>query len=263
MKKIFDSDYIKNEFRNIAEALKDNVHLFLLGGGAMSYYDLKTATKDADVVLRHDGRLKPFLISLQKIGYRKLEDENMRRIVYEKEDGFVIDIFKGKISNGMALSEGMCSRSEKMFTRGNLTVSVLSPEDIFILKSITSRKRDRDDMHALFRHGLDFEVIKNEIIYQSKKLDDKAWIAFFLTGIDELKERYGIEIPYYDDFYDLACDEVLKYRILELVRSKNPSIEELIENIDDDEENIRKAVEELVSTGEIEKEGYRLTYSSA
>ncbi len=261
MKKMFDRDYIDSEFEKIAKALKDNIHLYLLGGGAMSYYDLKTATKDADVVLRYKGELRSFLNSLEKCGYKNVEQNihASQRTVYENEDGFTIDLFIRRISNGMILTDDMCSRAEDIFNLKNLTVSALSPEDIFILKSITSRKRDKDDMYVLFTHGLDFDIIKQEIEYQSKKLDDKAWLAFFLTGLNELKERYGMEIPYYDVFYDMACDEVLEYRTLSLLDNKEFTIEELLESIDDDEENIRRSIEALFSKGKIEKKGEKLT----
>lgn len=245
---MFDRDYIEGEFKKIDKALTDSIKVYILGGGAMSYYNLKTATKDADIVLRHEGELESTIDSIKNSGYQEAEIKGTHqtpRKVFENKDGFRIDIFIDRICKGLKLSKGIRSRSEEFLTLKNLTLFALSPEDIFILKSVTNRERDRDDMYALFSHGLDFETIKDEIFYQTDELDDKAWLAFFFIGLIELKDMYSLEIPYYQTFYDMACDEVLKYRILEMIGDEPIPKKELMKDINDEEENIRKALEDL------------------
>ncbi len=61
------------------------------------------------------------------------------------------------------LNEGTCFNS--VFDGQALGSYVIS-EDIFVFKSVTSRERDREDMYLLFLQGLNFEVIRNEIIRQ-------------------------------------------------------------------------------------------------
>lgn len=62
----------------------------------------------------------------------------------------------------------MQKRSKPFKKFSNIKTYLISPEDIFILKSVTSRPRDREDMFTLFSHGLDINIIKNEIQKTSK-----------------------------------------------------------------------------------------------
>ena len=49
--KMFDSNYIEKELKKINKNLSKQISIYILGGGAMSFFDLKTATKDIDVIL--------------------------------------------------------------------------------------------------------------------------------------------------------------------------------------------------------------------
>jgi hypothetical protein len=41
---------------------------------------------------------------------------------------------------------------------------MISPEDIFVFKSITTRKRDKEDMYTLFSKILDFDNNKKGVL---------------------------------------------------------------------------------------------------
>lgn len=45
------------------------------------------------------------------------------------------------------------------------------PEDIFVFKSVTSRDRDREDMYTLFTRGLDFDIIRDEILCKTSRTE--------------------------------------------------------------------------------------------
>ena len=74
-------------------------------------------------------------------------------------------------------------------------VNLVSPEDIFIFKSVTSRSRAREDMFTLFTHGLNIDIIKKEIIQQAKIDENKARLSFFFVGLHELVGEYNIVFP--------------------------------------------------------------------
>ena len=127
--------------------------------------------------------------------------------VLENPDGLRWDIFVNVICNGLILSEGMIKRAKKWLNYDKVEVYAISPEDTFVFKSVTSRERDRDDMNTLFIHGLDFDNIKAEMIWQAKNSTDRAWLAFFYIGLEKLKDKYDLKIPYLNEFYKIACRE--------------------------------------------------------
>ncbi len=255
MRKDFDREYIENELRKIS-GITLPVDFYMLGGGAMSIKGLKAATKDVDGVVKDPEQFKRLKNILLDSGYLKVKAkgayEKMRtRLVLQNDDRFRFDLFLRKIANGLLLSSGMMSRAELIFSSGNLNVYVMSAEDIFILKSITSRVRDREDMKELYTHGLDFDVIKEEIMWQSDNSTRKAWLSYFFLGLNEFVERYDFEIPYHSDFEELASEEVLRYRIGELVDSGVVQIQEFVTEIGEDQGWVKKVLYEMEKEGKI------------
>ena len=49
---MFNRRYLQNEFEKLNRLLTEKVTLYLIGGGAMSFFGLKDATKDIDVIVR-------------------------------------------------------------------------------------------------------------------------------------------------------------------------------------------------------------------
>ena len=171
--RLFDKQYLQYEFEKLDDALSEHVDLYLIGGGSMSFQKYKAATKDIDVVVCSDDDLVLIEKALKSICYTMpaITDsyEQMKaRSILENNDQFRWDIFVNVICGGLQLSEGMISRSQYLFKLRNIAVYMISPEDIFVFKSITTRERDREDMYTLFSKGLDFEIIKNEIIWRIK-----------------------------------------------------------------------------------------------
>lgn len=245
---------MQKEFTKINDRLKGKVNLYMLGGGAMSFRKLKTATKDVDVVLADKKAFNLLFGALRNCGYStvivKPPYERMNPSgVLENLDGFRFDMFVKQVCNGMLLSKGMIGRSMKILSFDNVNLFAVSPEDIFIFKSITSRERDREDMNTLFHHGLDFDVIRKEILWQSKHSEDRAWLAFFYVGLDELKEMFGLDIPYFDDFYELACDEVLQHNILLLLEEKHRTINDIVKKIGEDKDWVMRNLRKMSGKG--------------
>ncbi len=254
MRKDFDRGYIEKELKKIGDITLP-VDFYMIGGGAMSIKGLKAATKDVDGVVKDSDQFKQLKDILTDSGYIKVEakgayDKMRTRLVLQNNEGFRFDLFMRKIANGLLLSSGMMSRAELFFSSGKLNVYVMAAEDIFIMKSITSRVRDREDMKELYTHGLDFDVIKEEIIWQSDNSDEKGWLSDFFVGLNEFIERYDFEIPYYSAFEELASEEVLKYRIGELIDSGVVLIQELVTEIGEDQGWVKGMLYEM------EKEGY-------
>jgi len=257
--KMFDSKYIEQELKKINKYLNKTINIYIFGGGAMSFYDQKTATKDIDVLLPSEKEASALIKTLYKSGYNKIETKDPNylkmktREIIENTDGFRWDIFVYKICGGLTFSEDMQKRSKRYKEFKNIKTYLVSPEDIFILKSVTSRPRDREDMFTLFSHGLNIEIIKKEIQKQAKLDENKAWLSYFFVGLDELVSEYNVIFPYYDEFLRLAEEEMLEKLILELIQNKPRSLNDLVSILKCDKNEIKQILEDLIKQDKISR----------
>jgi len=257
--KMFDSNYIEKELKNINRHLNKPINIYIFGGGAMSFYDLKTATKDIDVLLPSEAEASALIKALYKSGYDKIEIKDPQylemktREMIENTDGFRWDIFVNKICGGLIFSEDMQKRSKPFKKFSNIKTYLISHEDIFILKSVTSIPRDREDMFTLFSHGLNIEIIKKEIQKQTKLDENKAWLSYFFVGLDELVSEYNVIFPDYDEFLKLAEEEILEKLILEFIQKKPRSLNDLLLILKCDKNEIKQILEDLIKQDKISR----------
>ncbi len=89
---------------------------------------------------------------------------------------FNLDVFVKRVLNKLHLSEGMVSRAEapeEFSSHEWFKILLVSKEDIFLFKSVTSleRVRDLEDLIALVETGLDYEIIIHELEAQLSKMN--------------------------------------------------------------------------------------------
>jgi len=65
-------------------------------------------------------------------------------------------------------------------------------------------------------------------------------------GLEELKEKYGVKIPYFKEFYNLACNELVDHKILSLVQQRPFTIDELLKEIKESEPWVKTRIKTLV-----------------
>jgi hypothetical protein len=83
-------------------------------------------------------------------------------------------------------------------------------------------------------------------------------VAFFYLGIEELRDKYSLKVLYFDEFYELACYELLDHRIMSLLRAKSCSIDELIREIGEAEDWVHGRVERIIRNNVIIDEDEKL-----
>ena len=252
----FGKEYIYSELKKIDNALDETIKLYLIGGGNMSLLGLKDATRDIDIILNEEDDMMAILKdALLECGYEEkylpAYPKMGSRLVMENKDGFRWDVFIKVVCHGLILSHNMMNRCTEMkFDFKNLKLFLLSKEDVFLFKGITERERDLEDMHTLFLQGLDFEIIKDEIKWQSEN-SNIAWIAYLFQRLTKLQDEYGVVIPNIKEMEKLAEEDAAISLILEKLSHKNYTIDELAKEMKQDESWIKKLIQKLEKKGKI------------
>lgn len=205
---------IEDLFKEIDGKLTKKVNIYIIGGAALLFEGLKPATKDIDLILENESEFSIFnkaLISLnfkQEVptnAYKKMELDT----IMIRED-YRIDAFLKKVCKKFALSKNMIKRSDELLNLKNIIVYKCSNEDIFLFKSMTERPGDLEDCVELVKKGLDWNVIKNELIYQINNTGQDVWITWVGESFDKLLEK-GLTIPIMNDINKLRDDFFTKF----------------------------------------------------
>lgn len=246
---------LQEEIGRVDRDLSEAVEAYLIGGCAMAYADLKAATKDIDVVLPDQASFEVLQEALRKSGYKRVDPkgpyEQMDAAGYfDREDSPRWDVYVRVVCNALQLSPGMVARAvlcEPYIP--NLRLFRLHPADIFIFKSITDRPADRDDMDAIFATGLDWDMVLDEMRWQSTH-SERAWIGRFAQEMIEFADA-GRDVPILEELEEIAEREVGQTVILERVRSGVSKRADIVEGMDEDAEWVERLIDDLVESGRL------------
>ncbi len=196
----------------------------------MSMEGLKPGTKDIDVIVEGKRSHRILVSSLEKCKYYLLLPQDLSKpynelsaTVMQNLEGFRWEIFVEYVAKKLALTDTIRLRAVEIFSGGELTVFRLSNEDMFLMKGMTERDRDLEDMALISRTGLDYELVLNECIKQSEKdLRGHIWEASLYDKCEELKEKYGIDAPIRSKLRKISEEKMIKGRE-KMVPEKGPS----------------------------------------
>ncbi len=197
--KKFDEDFLSGILGLIGDTLSRELSVYLIGGLNLMLRGIKDSTKDIDLVLKNKDDLHEIKSGLEKIGYReeiKAEGYGLfPSVVMKRDKGPSFDLFVGVVCGGISLSEEMKKRAESFGRFNRLRVNLLSPEAIFIFKSMTEREGDLEDVKVLaLKYPLDWNRILSEIKRQ-EEISKKTFSFSLLDTLEILEERYGIYSP--------------------------------------------------------------------
>lgn len=211
--KIFNKTNIDDVFKEISGDLQSKVQVVMIGGGAMSIRGEKEATKDIDLVVTSLDEFKLLQNVLENQGYNRIKEfhgfdidpayKKMDAIIFKDERKFWIDLFYERICSRFLLEDHLVQRSEPHLELENLTVRLMSREDIFLAKSITERVSDLDDMYVLYMGGLDESILISEMDFQTKQ-GLMIWEAFMVVKLEEMEDRFDITIPFKNKVLKIA-----------------------------------------------------------
>jgi hypothetical protein len=230
----FSLEYIEKELDKLEKTIGAPVKIYVAGGYVMAYQKLKAGTKDIDVIVETRDQAEILAKGLEATGYRLLPNGTLTReyqtlgaTAFENVDGFRWEIFSKIVANKLALSPEMKTRSRMIRKSGKLQVSILSNEDIFLMKGVTDRDRDLEDMALLARSGVNYDSVFKECVSQSDK-SGKLWETGLHDKCAELEEEYSVRVPITKKLQRIAEEKMLTKRITSVLRDGPKTEEELV-----------------------------------
>jgi len=250
MRRRFDSEYIETELQDIGRQLETDLTVYLIGGGAMSFRDLKETTKDIDLIVTGGDDLRILQAVLLERGYDIVRDPNEEydelgaQRILENNDGCRIDLFNQQVVDKLVLSEGMRRRSEFSFDMGKLSVALISTEDIFLFKLVAGRTDDIEDMFSLLQTNLDFDIIEDELEQQIELLGQELFVTHMNEALLELEAQHNVSTPLADRVSEITERIYSELEVLQAVEGSisRSSLEDVVDLPTD---TIDEAIEQL------------------
>jgi len=202
---MFERDELLNWLVKIGMRVNSTVSIYMIGGGALSFKNIKPSTKDIDIIVKSKADFDILDKAIKEEGFELLTDiEDEFYItalaVFVKEESR-IDIFLNQVGKMLFLSPSMIKRAQEFRQFGKLNILLISNEDIFLFKSMTPRQGDIDDCDRLIKEGLDYDVMYEEIMEQSKK--ENKWFFWMFEKICKIEEFNNTRIPIKNKLYEL------------------------------------------------------------
>ncbi|MCJ7762769.1 hypothetical protein MUP38_04855 [Candidatus Bathyarchaeota archaeon] len=252
----FNKNYLQQEFDKVASKINQPITLFLIGGGAMAFYGLKDATKDIDIIVANQEKLKTLTTALKSLNYKNPDSAVITRAyskmqaneILENADGFRWDIFVKKVCNALTFSETMKTRAHDVWAKGKLKIQIASKEDIFLFKGITEREADLDDMRLLAESGLDWKTIKQECQNQTT-LSGILWESALYQNLLDLKEKYHIESPIEKPLRDAAEKKLIEITLTKEIEKGNNTVKSITQKIKEPQSFVRTELKRLAKKG--------------
>src|SRR3989338_2580106 len=201
-------------FALIGKNISRDIECYAFGGTAMMFYGYKDEKKDIDLVLDEEAAKREFIKALERLGYEKTSALNIYApeklkdkhapAMYRREDSR-FDIFSRKIFKTI-LSPKM---KEDVYAvhdfkhKHNLRLKVLRKEHIVMLKAVTERKNDFDDIRTIAEKekSFDWQYLTDEAIWHYRH-GDKCVLLDVEKMMRELKQHIFIEKKYLKQLYD-------------------------------------------------------------
>ena len=253
----FNKRYIEIELEKLNAALPKRTRIFIAGGAAMAFYGLKEATKDIDVVVEKRSELRALVSALQALGYKRPKCSvgatytKMRaNAILENTDGFRWDIFERVIARKLSLSHGMINRSLTLYDKTRLHLRSLCKEDIFLLKSVTERDLDLEDMRIVAESGINWNHVKIECQAQASRTG-RIWEDALCEKLIDLRQRMKITAPIEKSICEIADQKILENWIIRKVGAGINTVKDLVRTAAEPESVIRDAISRLIRKGNL------------
>ena len=203
-------------FELASKEIGKDVECYAFGGNAMMFYGYKDETKDVDLLFEEEDSRKEFIEAIKTLGFEETSPikvyipeklrEKRRPLMFKRAENrfdlFVKKIFRTEISPKM--KEDLYAVHE-FKGKKNLKVNVLRKEHIVLLKAITERQNDFDDIRNILEKEkrFDWQYLIDETIWQHEHGD--SWALLDIEKMmKELKEYVFVEEKYLKQLYKIG-----------------------------------------------------------
>ncbi|RMF54571.1 hypothetical protein D6745_04855 [Candidatus Woesearchaeota archaeon] len=199
-------------FKLIAEYLEKDLECVAVGGTALMFSGYKTATKDIDLVFKNRSDMEAFIRAIEKLGYKEkalagVYDDKRKackgkpRMYTRGEERF--DLFAGNIF-GFKVSFEQEDAAERIDFKGKKELTLLIPpkETLLLLKAITGRERDYEDIETILEieNNINWEGLISKAVEQKK---NNEWILIDLEqAMQRLRKKFFIKKKFFDMIYE-------------------------------------------------------------
>lgn len=226
----------------------------------MAIEGMKDGTRDLDVIVDDADSHRILVHSLNECGYAEVQSQNLS-LPYQKlsatalqnTDGLRWEVFIKVVGKKLSLSDSIKGRAGTLYAGDFLMAFSLSREDIFLLKAMTERERDLEDMSLIAKSGINYEAVFDECVRQSETNGDgHIWEASLNEKLKELEERYGIYAPIRKKLERIAEEKMLIAPIKRILSNKNLSLKEMSNEISElSVAYIKEGLKILIKSGTI------------
>ena len=186
-------------FIAIGNILPKKIFTYAIGGTAMMLLGIKDLTLDVDFVFDKKSDREELMGALRKLGAKESDVtlvyglKNNTPLMLEFKD-CRFDLFMNKIITS-TFSDAMKERAQETHEFGNLIIKVANPSDILIMKSVTSRAKDSNDIVAIINKShLDWNVVVEES-QEQVKLGNETAIMGLGEKLEKLTNQKAISVP--------------------------------------------------------------------
>jgi hypothetical protein len=182
----------------IGNKLSKKISIYAIGGTAMMFRGIKNSTVDVDFVFDKYSDREEFRNTLKKLDAKESDVTKVyglkknTPLMLEFED-CRFDLFMNKIITS-TFSDAMKGRAKQTHEFGNLIIKVADPNDILIMKSVTSRTKDLEDItYIVNKSKINWDVITEEAKEQVK-LGNEIAIMELGAKLEKLENDKAIKV---------------------------------------------------------------------
>lgn len=196
----------------VADYLEKDIKCIAIGGTAMMFKGYKNTTKDIDLVFQTEEERNIFIKAIKQLGYNEIGlaniyDEKRKEFTNkpkmftrgdERFDLFVEEVFGFKLN----FEQEVVTERIDFLAKKELTIHLLNKEILVLLKSITHREKDFEDIETILsiEKNLDWKLLISEAI---KQKHHNEWILIDLEkNMQQLKKKFFIKKKFFNLIYE-------------------------------------------------------------
>ncbi len=208
--KMIDTQDQEELFTLISNYLKKDLTCVAIGGTAMMFMNYKNTTKDIDLVFETEKEREQFVEAIEELGYKERALGNVYsqkqknhtgkpKMFTRGEERF--DLFVKTVFGYQITKDSFVQRRDYLGKK-ELTIQILDIEELVLLKAITNREKDYEDIETILKieKTLNWELLIEKAIAQRK---NNNWILIDLEAtLQKLKKITFIPNKYFKIIYE-------------------------------------------------------------